>query len=228
MTTPTVRMSNVQVRFGDTEVLRNLTLEVPAGCVFGLLGPNGAGKSTTHAVIAGWLLPDAGFVEVLGHPAGDPELAGKVGAMGQASPLDPDRTLRAELVRHARLLDVADASLFERVGELDLVAFLDRKAGEVSEGQRRRAELACALLGDPPLLLLDEPTAGLDPIQADLVHALLSNRPEGQTVIITSNRLVELDGLCDHIAVIDGGVTVLEEAVGETPIRERFLSVVGR
>lgn len=221
------RLEGVRVTFGDVAALSGLDLDVPAGCVLGLLGPNGAGKSTTHALIAGWRRPDAGTVEVLGHTAGSPRLAGRIGAMGPASPLDPDRTLRAEIVRHGRLMG-AEADIARWVDALGLSGFLARRPGDVSEGQRRRVELAVALLGGPDLVLLDEPTAGLDPIQAGTVHALIAARPAAQTVIITSNRLIELDGLCDRIAVIDGGRVVLAEEVDpKASIRERFLSVVG-
>ena len=114
-TSPAVRLRSVHHSFGSSTVLAGVDLEVPAGCIFGLLGRNGAGKSTAHALIAGWRRCDRGRVEVLGLPAGSAALAGRVGAMGQACPLDPDRTLRAELVRHAALLGASEADVARRV-----------------------------------------------------------------------------------------------------------------
>ena len=227
MTAPAyaARLVGVSVRFGQQSVLAGLDLDVPTGCVLALLGENGAGKSTTHALLAGWRRCDAGAVEVLGLPAGSPGLAGRIGAMGQSAPLDPDRSLRAELVRHAHLVGRPD-ELAARVEALGIGAFLGRRASEVSEGQRRRVELACALLGDPPLLLLDEPTAGLDPLQSDLVHRLIRERPAGQTVVLTTNRLEALDGLADQIVVIHGGRVVLAEPAAGVSIRDRFLAAV--
>ena len=229
MSTPAVELEQVTLAFGRRDVLCGVDLRIERGEVVGLLGPNGVGKSTTQALIAGWYPPTRGTVKVFGALAGSPAAAGKIGAMGPSCPLEATRTIRAELVRHTQLLGLDPEIEIERwLDCLQLRPLLSRRAGDVSEGERRRAELACALLGDPPLLLLDEPMAGLDPSQVRAVQGLISGRPEGQTVILSSNRLEAINPLCDRVVVIVGG----EVAVDNSPSSENdaaglYFSAVG-
>jgi ABC-2 type transport system ATP-binding protein len=211
---PAIQLDDVALSFGKSSVLRGVSLSIQPGEVVGLLGPNGAGKSTTQSLIAGWYPPTSGTIRVFGSPAGASSLAGKVGAMGPTCPLDPSRTIRAEFVRHSNYLGLDPQRELERwLAPLSLETLLPQRIENLSEGERRRAELACALLGDPALLLLDEPMAGLDPSQVESVQTLLSSRPTHQTVIISSNRLTEINTLCDRVIVIIEGKVALDRVL---------------
>ena len=230
MSSPAIELKDVCLSFGKSSVLRGISLQIEPGEVVGLLGPNGAGKSTTQSLIAGWYPPTRGTVEVLGSSAGAAELAGKVGSMGPTCPLNSTRTVRAELVRHARYLNVEPSDELERwISPLKLESILPRRIDTLSEGERRRAELACSVLGNPDVLLLDEPMAGLDPSQVEAVQQLLSSRPTHQTVVISSNRLTEINTLCDRVIVIIEGRVALDRALGcEDSAIDLYFSAVGK
>jgi len=203
----------VQVRalvkhFGDQPALDGLDLDVPAGSIFGFLGPNGAGKTTAIRALLGLLRPDSGTVEVLGSPVPDRlvELRGRVGAVVDQPALYPPLSARANL---RVVADMAGAGPGDVDTLLDLVglASTGKKAvSKFSYGMRQRLALACALVGRPELLLLDEPANGLDPAgQLALRSLLRSVRDSGSTLVISSHLLSEVEQLCDHVAIIDRG-----------------------
>jgi ABC-2 type transport system ATP-binding protein len=209
-----LRFSEVRKRFGATEALRGLTLEVPKGALVGLIGPNGAGKTTAFSIACGFLSPDAGEVSILGtgpfHPS---RLKGRMTALPQDALLGAETRCLEHLDYYGRLQGLSAAEA-RRQGErlLEEVGLSDRrnaKARTLSHGMLRRLTVAQALLGDPELILLDEPTSGLDPRHAHELRDLLRRtRRDGRTMVISSHNLPELEALCDHVAFIDRGVAV--------------------
>ncbi len=198
----------------------NLTLDVPAGQVFGLLGPNGSGKSTTIKIILGLLEPTIGECRVVGVPSAQVESRRNVGYLPEA-PYFYRYLSGAELVRfYARVCGVPRARLDTRVREvLDWVGLTGaaaRRVGTYSKGMLQRVGLAQALVHDPRLVILDEPTAGVDPAgSADISQMILRLKSEGRTVLITSHLLAQIEDVCDRIAILDRGKLILEGAVAE-------------
>jgi len=198
----------------------HLDLDIPRGGVFGLLGPNGSGKSTTIKIILGLMRPTSGECRVLGGSAGDPEVRRRIGYL----PESPDfyRFLSGrELIRfYGRMAGLSGVSLDESVGRvLEWVGLADaseRKIGTYSKGMLQRAGLGQALVHDPELIILDEPTAGVDPIGsrmiAEIIHAL---KAAGKSVLLSSHLLAQVEGVCDRVAILDRGRVVLEGAVEE-------------
>jgi ABC-type multidrug transport system ATPase subunit len=216
-----LRFTEVHKRFGSTQALRGLTLEVPAGTLFGLIGPNGAGKTTAFSLACGFLQPDGGEISVLGERGFDPlRLKGRVTALPQDAALGRETRCFEHLVYFGRLqgLDLPHARQdADRL--LDEVGLGDRKqarAKTLSHGMLRRLAVAQALIGSPSLVLLDEPTSGLDPRHAHEIRELLRRaRTAGRTVVISSHNLPELETLCEHVAFIDRGLAV---AAGPTDV----------
>jgi lipooligosaccharide transport system ATP-binding protein len=194
-----------------------LDLEVATGSCFGLLGPNGAGKTTTIRVLCAASPRDAGEVEVLGlDPARDGgTLKGRVGIVPQLDNLDPDFTVLKNLVVYARYFGIPAERARERGLELLRFVHLEDRAGaaveELSGGLKRRLVIARALLHDPRLLVLDEPTTGLDPQSRhqlwDRVRAL---RKRGVTILLTTHYMEEAEALCDRVAIVDRGRVLVE------------------
>lgn len=198
----------------------NLTLAIPAGQVFGLLGANGSGKSTTIKVILGLLEPTAGECEVFGVPSGRVESRLNVGYLPEA-PYFYRYLSGYELVRYyARLCGVAKAGLEERVREViawvGLAGAAERRVGTYSKGMLQRIGLAQAMVHDPQLLILDEPTAGVDPVgAAEMAALILKLKARGKTVLITSHLLAQIEHVCDRVAILDRGKLMVEGAVGD-------------
>jgi ABC-2 type transport system ATP-binding protein len=209
-----LRFSDVRKRFGATEALRGLSLDVPTGAMFGLIGPNGAGKTTAFSIACGFLSADAGEVSLLGGQGFDPaRLKGRMTALPQDAVLGRETRCLEHLLFYGQLqgLSAADARR-DALRLLDEVGLGDRrnaKAKTLSHGMLRRLTVAQALLGTPELVLLDEPTSGLDPRHAHELRDLLRRtRQQGRTLVISSHNLPELEALCDHVAFIDRGVVV--------------------
>ena len=202
-------------RFGDTEALRGVDLDVPQGSVLGLLGPNGAGKTTTVRILTTLLKPDAGTatvdgLDVLRQPS---EVRSRIGVTGQAAAVDERLTGRENLEHVGRLFHLDGRTSRDRAGELleqfDLVEAADRVAKGYSGGMRRRLDIAMSLIARPSVLFLDEPTTGLDPRSRlgmwDLIEEL---GREGATTVLTTQYLEEADRLADEIVVIDHGKVI--------------------
>lgn len=189
-------------------VLDGLDLTVPVGTAVGLLGPNGAGKTTALRIIAGLVHADAGTVRILGHPLAraNPQLIDHVGAMIDGPRTAPDLTAHRALVH---LADLRGHPRWRIAWALDLVGLRDRSSEPVrgfSLGMRQRLGLAATLLKDPTLLLLDEPSNGLDPTgTAQLLAVLGQLRDEGRSILVSSHLLDGVDRLCDEVVVLAGG-----------------------
>lgn len=202
----------VRVRYGDTTALDGVSLDVARGEVVGLLGPNGSGKSTTLLAAAGVLDPAEGTVTVNGiaraaEPAG---YAAKVGLVPQDCALYDELTAADNLLFFGRLYGLGGRELRRRVARsLSRVRMSDRaghRVGTLSGGMKQRVNLAAALLHDPPVLLLDEPTAGLDPASRDALLADLARlRDDGHAVLFSTHQLDETETVCDRVAVLDHG-----------------------
>ena len=204
-------------REGDVEAVRGVDLEVRAGEVFGFLGPNGAGKSTTVRMLTTLLTITSGRAEVVGiDVARDPDEARRrIGVALQEAGLDPRQTGRELLVLHGRLFGLSAARAKERAEELlslvELGDAADRVIKGYSGGMQRRLDLAAALVHEPEVLFLDEPTTGLDPAsRLTIWEELRRINGHGTTVFLTTQYLEEADQLCDRIAIIDSGRIVRE------------------
>jgi ABC-2 type transport system ATP-binding protein len=218
---PSVRVEDLRRTFGARAALDGVTLEVPAGSLFGLLGPNGGGKTTLFQILATLLPHTSGRVEVtgLGLPGAAAAVRERIGVVFQAPSLDRFLTVRENLVHQGHLYGISGSRLDGRIRAcLELVALSDR-AGEavatLSGGMKRRVEVAKALLHEPGLLLLDEPTTGLDPnARRDLWDHLSALRDGGVTCLVTTHLLEEAER-CDRIAILDHGRVVAEGAPEE-------------
>jgi daunorubicin resistance ABC transporter ATP-binding subunit len=198
--------------FGEVAALDGLELLVEPGTVFGLLGPNGAGKTTLVRVLATLLGPTAGRARVLGHDVVAESLAvrRRIGLAGQFAAVDGELTGRENLEMIGRLYRLSGTEARARAGEVlerfDLVDVAHRRVSTYSGGMRRRLDLGASLVGRPPVMLLDEPTAGLDPRSRQELWRLVEElRAEGTTVLLTTQYLDEADRLAQRIAVMDYG-----------------------
>ncbi len=199
--------------FDGKVAVRNLTLEVPRGEIFGLLGPNGAGKSTSVKMLLGLVAPTRGQAIVLGSPAGDSGARRKIGFLPEHFRFY-DWLTGAELLRlHGRLYGMANADLRRKIPELLALVGLGEHAGkrvrDFSKGMLQRIGLAQALLNDPELIFLDEPTSGLDPAGRRLVRDIIkAQRARGATVLLNSHLLSEVEVTCDRVAFIKHGEVI--------------------
>jgi ABC-2 type transport system ATP-binding protein len=218
MSTTAIRATGLVRRFGDFTAVDGVDLAVETGEIYGFLGPNGAGKSTTVRVLCTLLAPSGGTAEVAGHDVGSrPEnVRLHIGVALQDAALDPKQTGR-ELLRLQGLLyglpKQAMARRVEELGELiDLEDALDRPIATYSGGMKRRLDLVAALVHNPEILFLDEPTTGLDPISRTTVWEEVRrlNTELGITVFLTTQYLEEADLLCDRVGIIDRGRIVAE------------------
>ncbi len=212
-----VVVDKVTKRFGDIQALREISLEIEAGKVFGLLGPNGAGKTTLVRILATLLKPTSGRAEVLGlDVAGHPSrVRARIGLAGQYAAVDEKLTGRENLIMVGRLYNLSKAEAKDRAAQvLDRIALADaadRLVKTYSGGMRRRLDLAASLVGRPQLLIMDEPTTGLDPrSRIDLWELIEELVDEGRTLLLTTQYLEEADRLASRIAVIDHGRLITE------------------
>jgi ABC-2 type transport system ATP-binding protein len=201
-------------RYGQTLAVDRIDFAVRRGEVVGLLGGNGAGKSTTIAMLLGLLIPTAGSIRVLGHDMATDRFAA-LARMNFSSPyvaLPGRLTVRENLRVYGMLYDVPllERRIAELSDELDLAGLLDRPAGQLSAGQKTRVALAKALINRPDLLLLDEPTASLDPDTGDSVRSWLERyrRDGGGSILLASHNMAEVERLCDRVLVMKQGVIV--------------------
>ena len=206
-----LQLTNVRKAFGAIVAVDGLTLSIRQDEVFGLLGPNGAGKTTTVNMAVGLLRPDQGTIELNGVGSPDqPNVRAQIGVATQALALYDDLTGEENLSFFGKLQGLSGRRLAERVGwALEFVTLSDRRRDRVktySGGMKRRLNLAVAVIHDPPLLLLDEPTVGVDPQSRNAIFEnILALRKQGRTVVYTTHYMEEAQRLCDRVGIIDHG-----------------------
>ena len=210
-----IELDGVTKRYGSVTALRDLDLTVEEGEIYGFLGPNGAGKSTTINVLLDFVRPTAGAASVFGHDCQQDPLSvrQRIGVLPDGFSVWERLTGRqhVEFVGESRRLEVDPEAVLERVGLTDAA---DRKAGEYSKGMRQRLALGMALVGDPDLLILDEPTTGLDPNGArKMREVILDERDRGATVFFSSHILSQVEAVCDRVGILRDGELVAEDSV---------------
>jgi ABC-2 type transport system ATP-binding protein len=227
-----VGVDRLRVERGGRRAVDDVSLGVPAGAVTGLLGPSGSGKTTLLRAIVGVQIVQGGSVTVLGRPAGTPELRSRVAYVTQAPSLYADLTIRENLAYFARLA----AAPADRVGTVIERVALREQAGQVvrtlSGGERSRASLAAALLGDPELLVLDEPTVGLDPVlRRDLWRMFHDLAGEGRSLLVSTHVMDEAER-CDELILMRAGRVIaagrpgsLRRRAGAATLEEAFISL---
>lgn len=201
---------NLSKSYGSKLALNNVNFEIQKGAPIALVGPNGAGKTTLFSLLCGYIAPSMGELEILGHKPGSAALFNKVSALPQDAQLDPRFTIDKQLSFYAKLQGMSTKqSQTEALRVLDLVGLSEiakNRAGDLSHGMRKRVTIAQALIGSPQIVMLDEATAGLDPIHAREVRELVSQLSEQATFILSSHDLTELERLCSQVLHLDKGV----------------------
>lgn len=221
-----ISVQDLRKTYKKTEALRGLSFEIPAGKVTGFLGPNGAGKTTTFRALLGLTKPETGDIDVLGMqvPKELPKITKRVGCIIEEPGLIKAHSGRVNLRIAADTLGFGHDRIDEMLEFVSLTADADRRAEEYSKGMRQRLALAAAMLGDPELLLLDEPLDGLDPAGQHVFRARLrALADEGKTVVVSSHDLADIEALADYVVVVDKGQLVsqgpLDELLGEGATR---------
>jgi ABC-2 type transport system ATP-binding protein len=200
-----IEIRDLRVRRGGKVVLPGLSLEIDAGSVTGLLGPSGSGKSTLIRAIVGVQIIESGDVQVLGQTAGAADLRSRLGYVTQAPSVYGDLTVRENLDYFARILRVETARIEETIDEVDLRGQADQVVGSLSGGQRSRVSLATALLNRPELLVLDEPTVGLDPVLRRDLWDLFHRLAEGGSTLLVSSHVMDEANRCDALLLLRDG-----------------------
>ena len=217
-----LQVQNLKKSYGGVEVIAGIDLELEPGVCFGLLGPNGAGKTTTLRLCLGLTEPDSGVISMLGFPvpARAREARERIGVVPQVDNLDPDFTVRENLLVYGRYFGLRQRDVEARMPALlefaGLAARGDARIQTLSGGMKRRLTLARALVNDPQLIFLDEPSTGLDPQARHLIWARLRQlSSEGKTILLTTHFMDEAERLCHRVAIIDHGRKIAEGAPRE-------------
>jgi ABC-2 type transport system ATP-binding protein len=230
-----VSCRDVVVVRGDREVLHGVGFDLRAGSVTGLLGPSGCGKTTLIRAIVGLQARVTGDVSVLGLPAGAPKLRGRIGYVTQEPSVYGDLTVTENLRFFAAVLGVPSSDVERVVEAVDLTSHADARVDQLSGGQRSRASLAAALLGSPELLVLDEPTVGLDPVlRRDLWNLFHQLAGAGSTLLVSSHVMDEASR-CDRLLLMRDGELLADDtpqdlllSAGTSDIEQAFLTLIDR
>ena len=213
-----IRLHQVSKKYGDQQAVNQISFEVSKGRVVGFLGPNGAGKSTTMKMITGIIQPDQGFIEVCGMQVKGESLATKkkIGYLPEHNPLYLDMYVREYLAMIASFHSMgnADEKIQEAIEKTGLRMESNKEIGQLSKGYRQRVGLAAAILHDPEVLILDEPTTGLDPNQILEIRSLIRQLGKEKTILFSSHILQEVEAICDHVVIIHKGNIVANESMG--------------
>ncbi|HEX4727977.1 MAG TPA: ABC transporter ATP-binding protein [Jatrophihabitans sp.] len=232
---PAIQTRDLTVVRSKRLVLDRLTLDVRQGSITGLIGPSGCGKTTLIRCLAGVQLIRSGTVQVLGQPAGHAALRSRVCYMTQASSVYPDLTVQQNLRYYAALAGTGDSEIEAALTDVDLTDHRLALTGNLSGGQRTRVSLAVALVGQPELLLLDEPTVGLDPVlRRDLWQLFSRLATEGRTLLVTSHVMDEA-ARCEQVLLMrsgrliaEGSPAELRDSTGKQDLEQAFLQLAER
>ena len=229
----TIEVSHLVKNYGPLTAVNDLSFTVKRGEIVGLLGPNGAGKSTTMRILTGYLPGTSGSVRICGHPvASAPEITKRhVGYMPENNPLPDDMRVSEYLWFRGRLKEMPRARLRARIDEVlelcDLKRNRHRILGRLSKGNKQRVGIAEAILAEPAVIIMDEPTIGLDPHQILEIRHLIANLAKERTVILSTHILQEVEAMADRIVIISRGQIVGDGTIGELRARakdsERFI-----
>lgn len=196
-------------QYGSKLALDNVSFEIQQGAPVALVGPNGAGKTTLFSLLCGYILPTKGTLSILGHNPGSSELFGKLSALPQDAQLDPRFSISHQLAFYGQLQGLSSKqSQAEAIRVLELVGLADvakQRSDDLSHGMRKRVTIGQALIGKPQIVMLDEATAGLDPIHAREIRQLVAELSSEATFILSSHDLTELERLCSHVLHLDKG-----------------------
>ncbi|MGH9394647.1 MAG: ABC transporter ATP-binding protein [Terriglobales bacterium] len=200
--------------FGEVHAVQGVSLSVPEGSVYGFLGPNGSGKTTSIRMMVNILVPDSGGVRIQGVPAGD-RTKDRIGYLPEERGLYPKMKVRELLEFFAELKNVPAAQAKTRakhwLERVELGAWSEKKLNELSKGMQQKIQFIVAVIADPPILILDEFSSGLDPVNANLLKdILLELRGQGKTILFSTHRMDEAERLCDHVCLIDHGRKILD------------------
>jgi ABC-2 type transport system ATP-binding protein len=227
-----IKIEGLTKRFGPVTAVSDLSLSVGKGEVLGFLGPNGAGKSTTMKMITGYLAPSAGRVAVCGHDVETDTIAAQanIGYLPEGAPAYGDMTSRSFLHFIAEIRgyrgDAVKGAVAKAVAKTELAAVLDQPIETLSKGFKRRVGVAQAILHDPPVLIMDEPTDGLDPNQKHSVRSLLRAMAPHKAIIVSTHLLEEVEALCTRAVIIDRGGIVADGKPAELLARSRHHNAV--
>jgi ABC-2 type transport system ATP-binding protein len=215
----TVEVSHLSKRFGDTQAVADVSFVVEPGEIFGLLGPNGAGKTTTIRMMLDIFKPDAGEIRVFGGGLDMPKKR-RIGYMPEDRGLYKDQKLEPTLVYFATLKGMDEKKARQRLAEwlerLDLAEHAQKKVQELSRGMQQKAQIIATLLHDPDLIVVDEPFAGLDPVNTRLVKQIFEEqRRAGKSILMSTHQMYQVEALCNRIVLIDRGRSVLYGLVHE-------------
>lgn len=206
-----ILVRDISKSFGSLRAVQGVSFELPKGQIAGLLGPNGAGKSTTIRMVTGFLTPDAGSIAIAGCDiASQPALAkSQIGYLPESAPIYPEMSVRGYLKHRAKLYRVEgrkiSASIDRVMAQTRITDVARRRVGHLSKGYRQRVGLAAALVHDPQVLILDEPTNGLDPTQIREARSLIRELSEQRTTLLCSHILPEVERTCDRVIIMAGG-----------------------
>ncbi|NLV80268.1 MAG: ABC transporter ATP-binding protein [Rhodococcus sp.] len=231
--TPAVDVSSLHVHRGLHKALDDVSLQVPAGSITGLLGPSGCGKTTLMRSVVGTQIIESGTVTVLGEPAGSRGLRRRVGYVTQAPSVYTDLTVTENVAYYAALYGRDRAAVADTIAAVGLAGHAGNTADALSGGQLGRVSLACSLVGDPELLVLDEPTVGLDPVlRAELWEHFRALAARGVTLLVSSHVMDEADH-CDALVLLRDGRLVaqltpreLRDRTGEERLEDAFLHLI--
>ncbi|GGC67683.1 ABC transporter ATP-binding protein [Hoyosella rhizosphaerae] len=233
---PAVTSENLTVHRGSHPALRNISFSIPCGSITGLLGPSGSGKTTLIRAVVGVQIVTSGAITVLGHRAGSRELRGTVRYVTQNASIYDDLTITENVTYFATLYGLGDRDVRHAIKSVHLDGIpKNRLVRDLSGGQRTRVTLACALVGTPTLLVLDEPTVGLDPVLREDLWRLFHHLAENGTTILISSHVMDEARRCNHILflrdghlIADDTPTRIKDTTGHDDLEDAFLALANR
>lgn len=223
-----IRVDKVSKVYGVQKALNDISFEVPSGQIAGFLGPNGAGKSTMMKILTAFLPPTSGAVEVAGHRVSEDPISVKraVGYLPEHNPLYLEMYVREFLAFMAKIHVKSKQRIEEVIEQTGLASEAEKKIGALSKGYRQRVGLAHALLHEPQVLILDEPTTGLDPNQIVEIRSLIRSIGADRTVLFSTHIMQEVEQLCDRVIVLNKGTIVADEGIAQLKKRGDSLEAV--
>ncbi|MAE01678.1 MULTISPECIES: ABC transporter ATP-binding protein [Pseudoalteromonas] len=224
-----IRGEGLSKNYGSKRALDNVSFEISKGAPVALVGPNGAGKTTLFSLLCGYILPSAGSLSVMGHKPGSAALFGKLTALPQDAQLDPRFSIAHQLNFYGQLQGLSNAVRNKETARvLELVGLAEvakQRPDDLSHGMRKRVTIAQALIGTPEIVMLDEATAGLDPIHAREVRELVSTLSNEATFILSSHDLTELERLCSQVLYLDQGVLSEHQARSTSQDNKHYITL---